>query len=88
MKKRTNPFRKRAPSPQPQEAPQPKLSSEMSDQELDESLRKARRELLDIRHEELREREKARHAPGDAPGSSQTKPRLSEVFSKNNRRFK
>jgi hypothetical protein len=58
----------------------------MSDAELDESLRKARRDLLDVRHEELREREKARVAP---EGSERTKPQsLSRIFNKNNRRFK
>jgi hypothetical protein len=62
----------------------------MSDAELDESLQKARRELLDARHEELRIREKARLVPGDASGGSVgTKPRnFGEIFGKNNRRFK
>jgi hypothetical protein len=77
MKK--NPFR-RATSPQPEEIPQAKPASEMSDLELEESLQKARRELLDVRHEELREREKARVAP---EGSERTERRpLGEIFKK------
>ena len=88
MNKRKNPFR-RAPSPQPEEIPQPKPASEMTDAELEEGLQKARRELLDAQHEELRIRERARVAPGDAPGSSRATPRnLGEIFGKNKRRFK
>ncbi len=83
MKK--NPFRPRAKSPRPEEIP-PKPASEMTDAELEESLQKARRDLLDLRHEELREREKARHAPEDA---GRTKPRnLNSIFNSNRRRFK
>jgi len=86
MKKRTNPFHKRN-TPAPPEEPQP--ASAMTDEELDESLQKARKDLLDIRHEELRIRERARLAPGDASGSSPSRRRpLSEVFSKSKRRFK
>jgi len=78
--KKQNPFRFRAKSPQPEEIPQPKPASEMTDAELDESLQKARRELLDVRHEELREREKARVAPEDG---GRTKSRnLGEIFKK------
>ena len=77
-----NPFR-RAKSPEPAEAPQ--ATSDMTDAELDESLRQARRELLDARHEELREREKARHAP---EGSERTKRSLGNIFNSNRRRFK
>jgi hypothetical protein len=79
VKKRTNPFRLRTKSPQPEEIP-PKTAPEMTDAELEESLRQARKELLDVRHEELREREKARIAPEDA---GRTKPRnLGEIFKK------
>jgi len=84
MKKRTNPFRKPA-RPQQEETPLAKSASQMSDAELDASLREARRDLLDIRHEELRERERARVAP---EGSERTKRNLGEIFGKNNRRFK
>ncbi len=57
--KKQNPFRFRAKSPQPEETQRPKNTSEMTDAELDESLREARRDLLDVRHEELRERVEA-----------------------------
>ncbi len=88
MKKRTNPFRNPA-RPEAEEIPQPKPVSSMTDSEIEEGIRKARREILDAQHEELRIREKARLMPGDAPGSSPSKQRpLSEVFSKSKRRFK
>jgi hypothetical protein len=88
MNKKRNPFRLRATSPQPEE-PRPKLAEEMTDSELEEGIRKARREILDAQHDELRIREKARMVPGDAPGSGRAKPRnLGEIFSKNKRRFK
>ena len=74
-----NPFRKRNTPAQPEEV-QPKLPSELTDAELEESLRQARRELLDIRHEELREREKARVAPED--GGRTQRRNLSEIFKK------
>jgi hypothetical protein len=84
MNQKSNPFRKRAARPQPEEIPQPK-PAEMSDQEIEEGIREARRAILDAQHEELRIRERARLMPGDAPA----KPRnLSEIFRKNNRRFK
>jgi len=79
MKKRTNPFRLRR-SPQP-EAPPPKPASEMSDEEIEEGIRKARREILALQHEELRSREKAR-LTGDAPeGSGKPRP-LGNIFKK------
>jgi len=85
MKKKSSPFRKRAASPPPEAAPQQKPASEMSDEEIEEGIQKARREILALQHEELRIREKARLVPGDAPA----KPRnLGKVFSKSNRRFK
>ena len=87
MKQRDkNPFRKRAASPQPEEV-QPKPASEMSDQELEEGIRNARRELLQAQHDALRERERARVAPEDA---GRTKPRknLATIFNSNRRRFK
>jgi hypothetical protein len=60
----------------------------MTDAELEEGLRQARREILALQHEELRIREKARLMPADAPGSSPSKRSpLSEVF-KSKRRFK
>jgi len=58
----------------------------MTDAELEGSLRQARKELLDIRHEELREREKARVAPED--GGRMKPPPLGTIFNKSNRRFK
>jgi hypothetical protein len=64
--KKQNPFRLRAKSPQPEEIPPAKTTSEMTDAELEESLRQARRDLLEAQHDALREREKARHAPEDA----------------------
>ena len=87
--KNKNPFRLRTGRPEAEEIPQPKPASEMSDAELEESLQKARREILDLQHKELRIREKARLMPGDAPGSSPSKRSpLSEVFSRSKRRFK
>ena len=88
MKKRTSPFRKRATSPQPEEKPQPKPVSSMTDSEIEEGIRKARREILDAQHEELRIREKARLVPGDGPEGRATPRNLGEIFSKNKRRFK
>jgi len=82
--KKQNPFRVRAKSLQPEEIPPAKPTSEMTDAELDESLRQARREILDAQHDELRLREKARVAP---EGAERTKRRpLSEIFNKSNRR--
>jgi len=81
-----NPFRKRNTPAQPEE-PRPKPATELTDSELEESLRQARRELLDVRHEELRERERARVAPEDG-GRTQRRKNLGEVFGKNKRRFK
>jgi len=84
MNQKRSPFRKRNTPAQPEE-PRPKPATELTDSELEEALRKARREILDAQHEELRLREKARLVPGDAG----TKPRnLSGIFSKNKRRFK
>jgi len=77
--KNKNPFRPRAASPKPEEV-QPRPVEEMTDAELDESLRQARRELLDVRHEELRERERARVAPED--GGRTQRRNLSEIFKK------
>ena len=80
--KNKNPFRKPA-RPQQAEIP-PKSASDMTDAELEESLRQARKDLLDIRHEELREREKARVAPEE-----RTKSRsLGNILNSNRRRFK
>ena len=79
--KKQNPFRRlRAKSPQPEEIPLAKSTSEMTDAELDESLRQARRELLEAQHEELRERERARVAPED--GGRTQRRNLSEIFKK------
>jgi hypothetical protein len=58
----------------------------MSDAELEEGLRKARREILDLQHEELRIREKARVAPEDAGRTERRN--LGEIFNSNRRRFK
>ena len=79
MKKGTNPFRPRAKSPQPEEIP-PKSASDMTDAELDESLRQARRELLEAQHAALRERERARVAPED--GAPSGRPSLGSIFKK------
>ncbi len=80
MKK--NPFRKPARPEQAEIAP--KSASDMTDAELEESLRQARRDLLDIRHEELREREKARVAPED--GGRTERLNLGSIFKNSNRR--
>jgi hypothetical protein len=82
MKKRTNPFRNPA-RPQ-QEELAPKSASDMTDAELDESLRQARRDLLEAQHDALRERERARVAPEDG-GRTMHRP-LSEIFKNSNRR--
>jgi hypothetical protein len=76
--KKQNPFRKPA-RPQQAEIP-PKSASDMTDAELDESLRQARRELLEAQHDALRERERARVAPEDG-GRRFARP-LSEIFKK------
>ncbi len=81
MKKRTNPFRLRAKSPEPEEIPQPKPASSMTDEEIDEGLRQARREILALQHEELRIREKAR-LTGDAPEGSGKPRNLGNIFKK------
>ncbi len=82
MKKRTNPFRALASSPQPviEEAQEPKPTSDLTDAELEESLRQARKDLLDVRHEELRIREKARVTPED--GGQNQRLSLSSIFKK------
>jgi len=74
-----NPFRNRSTSPQPEEV-QLKPTSEMTDAELEEGIRQARREILAAQHEELRIRERARVAP---EGSGRTERRnLGEIFKK------
>ena len=79
--KKQNPFRRlRAKSPQPEEIPPAKSTSEMTDAELEESLRQARRELLEAQHDALREREKARVAPED--GAPSGRPSLGSIFKK------
>ncbi len=89
MKQRDkNPFRKPA-RPRQEEIPLAKPTSQLTDAELEEGIRQARREILALQHEELRIREKARLVPGDAPGSSPSKRSpLPEVFSRSKRRFK
>jgi hypothetical protein len=79
--KKQNPFRLRAKSPEPAEIPQPK-PAEMSDEELEDGIRKARKEILDAQHAELREREKARVAPEER---TERRP-LSSIFKNSNRR--
>jgi hypothetical protein len=86
MNKNKNPFRLRTKSPRPQEAQQSKPTAELTDAELEDSLQKARRDLLDAQHAELREREKARVAPED--GGRPQRRNLGSIFGKNNRRFK
>jgi hypothetical protein len=78
--KNKNPFRLRTGRPEAQEMPPPKPASAMTDAELDDGLRQARREILDLQHEELRIREKARVAPKDA-GLPERRP-LSGIFKK------
>ncbi len=63
-----------------------KTTAQMTDDELQEAITESRRALLDLQHEELREREKARVAPED--GGRTQRRNLGEVFGKNNRRFK
>ena len=74
-----NPFR-RAPRPQPEEVPQTKPTSELTDAELDESLRQARKDLLEAQHDALRERERARVAPSS--GAPSGRPNLGSIFKK------
>ena len=82
--KNKNPFRLRTGRPEAEEIPQPKPVSSMTDQEIEEGIRQARREILHAQHDELRLREKARVAP---EGAERTKRRpLSEIFNKSNRR--
>ncbi len=84
MKKKQNPFfRPRAKSPEPEEISQPK-PAEMSDQELEEGIRNARRELLQAQHDALRERERARVAPSS--GAPSGRPNLGSIFKNSNRR--
>jgi len=52
----------------------------MTDAELDESLRQARRELLEAQHDALRERERARVAPSS--GAPSGRPNLGSIFKK------
>jgi len=82
--KKQNPFRLRTKSPEPEEIPPAKSTSDMTDAELDESLRRARRDLLEAQHDALRERERARVAPEDG-GRNKRRP-LSEIFKNSNRR--
>ncbi len=56
-----------------------KTTAQMSDEEISSALAEARREILDLRHEELREREKARVSGG--VDQDHTRP-LSAVFRK------
>jgi hypothetical protein len=74
-----NPFRPRTKSLQPEEI-SPKPTSEMTDAELEESLRNARRELLEAQHAALRERERARVAPED--GGRTQRRNLGSIFKK------
>ncbi len=82
--KKQNPFSRKPARPQQEEIPLAKPTSEMSDAELEEGLRKARRELLDAQRAALREREKARVAPED--GAPSGRPNLGSIFNKSNRR--
>ena len=82
MNQKRNPFRLRTKSPEP-EAP-PKPAAEMTDEELEEGIRKARREILDAQHAELRLREKARVAPED--GGRTERLNLGSIFKNSNRR--
>jgi len=63
-----------------------KTTAQMTDDELQEAITESRRALLDLQHEEMREREKARVAPED--GGRNKRRTLGEVFGKNKRRFK
>ena len=76
--KNKNPFRLRTSRPEAEEIPQPKPVSSMTDQEIEEGIRQARREILHAQHEELREREKARVAPEER---TERRP-LGEIFKK------
>jgi hypothetical protein len=84
MNKNKNPFlRPRAASPQPEEV-QPKPTSEMSDAEIEEGIRNARKDLLEAQRDALRERERARVAPED--GAPSGRPSLGKIFKNSNRR--
>jgi len=86
MNKRNNPFRLRTRTPQQAEIPLATPTSDMTDAELDESLRQARRDLLEAQQDALREREKARVAPED--GGRTQRRNLGDIFNSNRRRFK
>ncbi len=76
--------RKRAESSSVETTTDAKTTAQMTDDELQEAITESRRALLDLQHEELREREKARVAPED---SGRTERRnLSSIFGKSNRR--
>jgi hypothetical protein len=60
----------------PEQAPT-KPTEQMADDELEEALNKARRDLLDAQHAELREREIARVS---APSTPEPAPSLADVL--------
>ncbi len=57
-----------------------KTTAQMTDDELQEAITESRRALLDLQHEELREREKARVAPED--GGRTQRRNLGSIFKK------
>jgi hypothetical protein len=56
-----------------------KTTAEMTDDELQRALTESRREILDLQHQELREREKARVSGGVDPDRNRSLP---DVFRK------
>jgi hypothetical protein len=62
------------------EEPPSKPTEEMTDAELEEASRAARRKLLDLQHQELREREIARVTGAGEASASATKTTLQDVL--------
>ena len=60
--------REAAQAPEPEATAKP--TEEMTDDELEGALNQARRDLLDLQHQELRERELARVAPAEQDRAS------------------
>jgi NAD(P)H-dependent flavin oxidoreductase YrpB (nitropropane dioxygenase family) len=61
------------------EQEQTKPVEEMSDEELEQAERAARRKLLDLQHQELRDREIARVSPGESSPEASLADRLQEL---------
>ncbi len=67
------------PVPGATEQEQTKPIEEMSDEELEQAERAAQRRLLDLQHQELREREIARVSPSESSPEASLADRLQEL---------